>query len=67
MKINEGKCRAWVDVMFALLKMTKELSVDEKDYILANFSIALGNLKLQELEEKSRKLNNETVKIAVNN
>ena len=52
MKINEEKCNAWCDMLMALMRMTKELNNDEAKYIKAMFSIAFGNLELQELEEK---------------
>ena len=51
MEINIEKCNAWCDMLMALMKMTKDLSNDEAKYIKAMFSIALGNLALQELEE----------------
>lgn len=54
MEINKEKCNAWCDMLMALMKMTKELNDDEAKYIKAMFSIAFGNLELQELEEKSK-------------
>ena len=57
--INEGKCNAWRDMLMALMRMTKDLNESEATYIKANFSIAFGKLKLQELEnlvlKKSKK------------
>lgn len=50
--INEGKCKAWCDLLIALVKMTKDLNDSEATYIKANFSIAFGKLKLQELENQ---------------
>lgn len=41
-------------MLMALMKMTKELNNDEAKYIKAMFSIAFGNLELQELEEKNK-------------
>jgi len=52
MKINKEKCNAWCDMLMALMRMTKELNNNEAKYIKAMFSIAFGNLELQELEEK---------------
>ena len=49
MDINKGKCSAWISLMFALLKMSKELNESERKYIKASFSIALGNLELEEM------------------
>ena len=54
MSIDKKKCSAWSEMLIALFKMTKELNNDEARYIKANFSIAFGNLELQELEEKAK-------------
>ena len=35
------------------MKMTKELNKYEKKYIYANFTIAMANLELEELQEKT--------------
>ena len=52
LKINKEKCNAWCDMLMAFMRMTKDLNNDEAKYIKAMFSIAFGNLELQELEEK---------------
>lgn len=53
--INKSKCEAWAEMLIAILKMTKDLTDDEFEYIKANLSIAYGQLKLEELEKKARK------------
>ena len=50
--IDKSKCEAWAEMLIAILKMTKDLTDEEFDYIKANISIAYGQLKLQELETK---------------
>ena len=40
-------------MLIALMKMTKELNDNETKYIKAMFSIAFGNLELNELEENN--------------
>ncbi len=51
--IDRKKCNAWCDMLIALMKMTKELNDNETKYIKAMFSIAFGNLELNELEENN--------------
>ena len=50
--IHKSKCDAWVEMLIAILNMTKDLTDEDVDYIKANLSIAYGQLKLQELEAK---------------
>ena len=52
--IDHGKCGAWIDLLFAIMKMTKELTADEKKHIMGSLAIAFGNLQLEELEEKNK-------------
>ena len=52
MDINKGKCEAWCAMARAIMRMTKDLTDDEKKYILYNSAIAISTLKLKELEEK---------------
>lgn len=52
MSINKEKCNAWCDLFLAITNMTKELTNEECRYIKASFSVALGNLELQELENR---------------
>lgn len=54
--INKSKCEAWVEMFMAFLRMTKDLTDDEVEYIKANISIAYGQLKLQELETKDEQV-----------
>lgn len=56
MAINKEKCMAWSDLFIALSKMTKELTNEECRYIKAMFSIAFGNLELQELENREKSI-----------
>ncbi len=53
--INKEKCNAWCEMMLALTKMARELSNEEYEYIQANFAIAFGKLKLEELEIDANK------------
>ncbi len=55
MEINKEKCNAWCDMLMALIKMTKELNRNDAKYIKAMFSIAFGNLELEELENSNKK------------
>ncbi len=57
--INKEKCNAWCEMMLALTKMTRELSNEEYEYIQANFAIAFGKLKLEELEIDANKETNQ--------
>lgn len=52
MKIDKKKCNAWVEILLAIQKMSKELTDNEFEYIRANFHIAFEKLKLKELEDK---------------
>lgn len=51
--IDKKKCNAWCELLLAIMKLTKELNKNEKRYIMANFTIALASLELEELQEKS--------------
>ena len=51
--INKKKCSAWCELLLAIMKMTKELNKYEKKYIYANFTIAMANLELEELQERT--------------
>lgn len=59
--INKEKCKAWSEMLLALTRMTRELTDEECEYIKANFAIAFGKLKLEELrsdfKEKTTKRN----------
>ena len=48
--IDKEKCKAWCDMLLALTRIAKELTGEEYEYIRANFAIAFGKLKLEELE-----------------
>ena len=50
--IDKNKCNAWCDLSLALIKMTKDLNENEVKYIKAMFSIAFGNLELEELKKQ---------------
>lgn len=54
--INKAKCEAWCELMISIIKLSKELTDKEYDYIKANVSIAFGKLKLQELEAKDEQI-----------
>ena len=54
MKINKDKCNAWLKMIFAIIRMTKELSDEEYRYIKAMLSIEYGKAELQELNEKDK-------------
>ena len=49
---NKEKCNAWIDMLLAIIKMSKELTDEEYEYIEANFLIKLGEIKLKEMENK---------------
>lgn len=51
--IDKEKCKAWCDMLLALTRMARELTDEEYEYIRANFAIAFGKLKLEELGEQS--------------
>lgn len=48
--IDKEKCKAWCDMLLTLTRMARELTNEEYEYIRANFAIAFGKLKLEELE-----------------
>lgn len=52
MKINKEKCNAWCEMLMSFMALTKDLNEYEAKYIKGIVSIALGNLELQELDEK---------------
>lgn len=52
MTINKKKCNAWIEMMMAILKMTKELNEDELDYIKAHVLMMQSQIILEELEAK---------------
>lgn len=47
MNIDKKKCIEWCELALLLMKKAKNLNKSEKEYILANFSIAFGRLTLQ--------------------
>lgn len=51
MDINRGKCDAWVDLLLAIVKLSKDLNKEECKYVKGCFFTALGNLELQELDK----------------
>lgn len=54
--ININKCKAWIDISIALIKMSKELTNEEADYIKAQLMIIQGNLKIEELTNKGEQI-----------
>ncbi len=55
-QIDKEKCSKWSDMLIELMKKAKELNSNEKRYIKATFSIAFGQLELQEaIKEKNYK------------
>lgn len=54
--ININKCKAWIDISIALIKMSKELTNEEADYIKAQLMIIQGNLKIEELRNKGEQI-----------
>lgn len=48
--INKEKCNAWIDMLLAITKMSKELTDNEYEYVEANFLIKLGEMKLKKTE-----------------
>ena len=52
MKISKEKCKAWIELIMALIKMTRELNDEEAKYIKARCSILIGELELQKLKEE---------------
>lgn len=57
MNLNKEKCNAWMDLIFALIRMSKNLNDMEYRYIRAKLSIEYGKLELQKLEEKHSNTN----------
>ena len=54
--INVDKCRAWIDTSMAFIKMSKELTNEETDYIKAQLMIMQGNSKMEELKNKGEQI-----------
>ena len=54
--ININKCKAWIDISIALIKMSKELTNEEADYIKAQLMTIQGNLKIEELTNKGEQI-----------
>ena len=44
MVINKERCQAYHDTLLTLVHMTKELSDDEYDYIMAMFHTRIGKI-----------------------
>lgn len=55
--IDKKKCSEWCESLLAIMRMTKKLNKYEKRYIIANFTIAMANLELKELQEKAGEKN----------
>lgn len=53
--LDKEKCREWINAMFTLIELTKDLSDDEAEYIKQLFNIEFAKLKIEELEAKNRK------------
>ena len=53
--LDKEKCREWASAMLAVIKLTKELSDDEIEYIKRIFDIEYAKLKIEELEAKNKK------------
>ena len=52
MNLNKEKCKAWIDFIMVLIKMTRELNSEEVKYIKSNCLIQLGELELQKLKKE---------------
>lgn len=51
MELNKEKCKRWRESFIEILRLTKELSDEESEYIKAKFSIAFGQLTLEKLKK----------------
>ncbi len=52
MVINKERCQAYHDTLLTLVHMTKELSDDEYDYIMAMFHTRIGKITMEKLQKK---------------
>lgn len=49
--INREKCKAWTELLLAIMRMTKELNIDEKKHILNCFLVGVGLAGLRKEKE----------------
>lgn len=51
--MNKEKCNAWIDIALAMIRLSKELTTDECDYIKAQCMIIQGKIEMERLENKN--------------
>ncbi len=49
--INREKCKAWTELLLAIMRMTKELNIEEKKHILNCFLVGVGLAGLRKEKE----------------
>lgn len=59
MKIDKVKCANFSKLLLETIKMSRDLNDNEFSFIKAKFSIAFGELELQNLENKEKIIQNE--------
>lgn len=53
MNIDKKKCNSWCALLLKFMRMTNSLNIYEKRYLASCITIAIENLNLKELLEKT--------------